>query len=162
MSTILNGCTTTRIFCRPNCPPGRRTKPSNRVMFATKEEAVAAGYRSCRVCLPTEGGVGSMEAKDSALIHHWHRHSDGGNREPRAVAFAREVFPQTQVLRPKAVDRTVRELDVDLSGKYGQPAPLWGRMEVGELPGLRDLQGATQTPSSTTPPWGHSGSRDSM
>ena len=49
---IINGCTTTRIFCRPNCPPGRRTKMENRVRFASAEEASAAGFRPCRVCKP--------------------------------------------------------------------------------------------------------------
>ena len=59
----LNGCTTTHIFCRPNCPPGRRTKPFNRVTFSSEEEAVANGYRPCRVCLPTEGEPGPWRPK---------------------------------------------------------------------------------------------------
>lgn len=49
---MLNGCRTTRIYCRENCPPGRRTKPENRVRFAGEAEAVAAGYRACKVCRP--------------------------------------------------------------------------------------------------------------
>ncbi|HLF70545.1 MAG TPA: Ada metal-binding domain-containing protein [Dehalococcoidia bacterium] len=49
---MLNGCTTTKIYCRENCPPGRRTKPSNRVSFASEAEAQAAGYRVCKVCHP--------------------------------------------------------------------------------------------------------------
>ena len=53
---IINGCTTTRIFCRPNCPPGRRTKMGNRVRFASAEEAYAAGFRPCRD-LQTFGGI---------------------------------------------------------------------------------------------------------
>ena len=60
---ITNGCTTTRIFCRPNCPPGRRTKAENRVRFASAEEAYAAGFRPCRVCKPSEGFPGPWRPK---------------------------------------------------------------------------------------------------
>jgi methylphosphotriester-DNA--protein-cysteine methyltransferase len=49
---MLNGCRTTRIYCLPGCPPGRRTLPRNRVGFASEVEAQAAGYRACRVCRP--------------------------------------------------------------------------------------------------------------
>ncbi|MSQ13072.1 MAG: hypothetical protein EXR47_02805 [Dehalococcoidia bacterium] len=38
--------------------PGRRTKPENRVFFATREVARAAGYRACKVCRPDEGEYG--------------------------------------------------------------------------------------------------------
>ena len=49
---IINGCRTTKIYCRPGCPPGRRTKPENRVHFRSQEEARANGYRACKVCKP--------------------------------------------------------------------------------------------------------------
>ena len=49
---MLNGCRTTHIFCRENCPSGRRTKPENRVRFANEAAALAAGYRACKVCRP--------------------------------------------------------------------------------------------------------------
>ena len=61
--TTLNGCATTRIFCRPNCPPGRRTKPENRVHFANEEDAFAAGFRPCLVCEPMEGPPGPWRPK---------------------------------------------------------------------------------------------------
>ncbi len=60
---MFSGCTTTKIFCRPNCPPGRRTKPEHSVSFASIEEAVKAGYRACKVCLPTEGPPGPWAPK---------------------------------------------------------------------------------------------------
>ncbi|MBT4125619.1 MAG: hypothetical protein HOJ22_00360 [Chloroflexi bacterium] len=53
MNSPINGCTTTKIFCRPDCPPGRRTKPSNRVHFQSVNEAEAHGFRACKVCKPT-------------------------------------------------------------------------------------------------------------
>lgn len=59
----VNACRTTRIYCRPNCPPGRRTKPENRVFFATLEVARAAGYRACKVCHPDEGEYEEWRAK---------------------------------------------------------------------------------------------------
>jgi AraC family transcriptional regulator of adaptative response / DNA-3-methyladenine glycosylase II len=51
---LLNGCRTTRIYCREDCPPGRRTLPKNRVRFASQAEAIAAGYRACKVCNPDQ------------------------------------------------------------------------------------------------------------
>ncbi|MCH7621282.1 MAG: hypothetical protein IH870_05230 [Chloroflexi bacterium] len=59
----LNGCTTTRIFCRPNCPPGRRTKPEHRVVFKNAETAIAATYRPCLVCQPLLGPPGPWRPK---------------------------------------------------------------------------------------------------
>ena len=52
--TVIHGCRTTKIYCRPDCPPGRRTKPENRVYFQSVEEARANGYRACKVCRPDE------------------------------------------------------------------------------------------------------------
>lgn len=48
----INGCRTTRIYCRPGCSPGQRTRPENRVRFASREDARRNGYRACRVCKP--------------------------------------------------------------------------------------------------------------
>ncbi len=50
--SIINGCRTTKIYCRPGCPAGRRTKPVNRVHFNSPEEARANGYRACKICKP--------------------------------------------------------------------------------------------------------------
>ncbi len=52
--TVIHGCRTTKIYCRPDCPPGRRTKPENRVYFQSVEEARTNGYRACKVCRPDE------------------------------------------------------------------------------------------------------------
>ncbi len=60
---MFNGCTTTHIFCRPDCPPGRRTKPEHRVRFESARQASAAGYRPCRVCEPENGAPGPWMAK---------------------------------------------------------------------------------------------------
>lgn len=51
------GCTTTRIYCRPNCPPGRRVLSPHRVVFASAEAARAAGYRPCKVCRPDDASL---------------------------------------------------------------------------------------------------------
>ena len=60
---IINGCKTTMIYCRPNCPPGRRTRPENRVEFASFRAAMDAGYRACKVCKPEVGVYGPWTPK---------------------------------------------------------------------------------------------------
>lgn len=52
VATTINGCRTTHIYCRPDCPAGRRTRPENRVHFQSREDAIARGYRACKVCKP--------------------------------------------------------------------------------------------------------------
>ena len=48
----ITGCRTTKIYCLPGCPPGRRTKPENRVHFKSRDEARSKGFRACKVCKP--------------------------------------------------------------------------------------------------------------
>jgi len=43
-----------KIYGRLNCASGKRMKRENRVFFASKAEALAAGYRPCGHCLHTE------------------------------------------------------------------------------------------------------------
>jgi O-6-methylguanine DNA methyltransferase len=43
---------TTRIVCHATCRNARRIRPDNRRPFRSVREAVAAGYRPCRVCRP--------------------------------------------------------------------------------------------------------------
>ena len=43
---------TTGIFCRPTCP-ARKPRPENVEFAATVKDALALGYRPCRVCHPT-------------------------------------------------------------------------------------------------------------
>jgi O-6-methylguanine DNA methyltransferase len=50
----ISGCRTTKIYCRSGCPPGRRTKPENRVYFKSRKEARQSGYRACKVCKPDD------------------------------------------------------------------------------------------------------------
>lgn len=46
---------TTRIYCKPSCP-ARRPLRENVEFFWTGDEAVAAGYRACKRCLPDDVG----------------------------------------------------------------------------------------------------------
>jgi O-6-methylguanine DNA methyltransferase len=48
----LLGSGTTRIVCWPTCRNARRIRPEHRVGFRSLRDAVAAGYRPCRVCRP--------------------------------------------------------------------------------------------------------------
>lgn len=56
-SAVIEGCRTTKIYCRPDCPAGRHMKPENRVVFQSSKEARANGYRSCKICKPDEPRV---------------------------------------------------------------------------------------------------------
>jgi methylphosphotriester-DNA--protein-cysteine methyltransferase len=43
-----------KIFGRLDCPSGKRkAHQKNRVFFLTWDDAIAAGYRPCKVCKPT-------------------------------------------------------------------------------------------------------------
>src|SRR5262252_4060220 len=44
---------TTGVFCRPSCP-SRRPRRENVSFFDSPAEAVAAGFRACRRCLPDQ------------------------------------------------------------------------------------------------------------
>ena len=46
------GSDSTRIYCYPSCRHARRTMSKHEVTFRSAEDAVAAGYRPCRVCRP--------------------------------------------------------------------------------------------------------------
>ena len=61
------GCRTTHIYCRPDCPAGKRTKPENRVFFSSCEEARTNGYRPCKVCKPDTPETLLLKHYDSPL-----------------------------------------------------------------------------------------------
>ncbi|HEU4671682.1 MAG TPA: methylated-DNA--[protein]-cysteine S-methyltransferase [Candidatus Limnocylindrales bacterium] len=46
------GSDTTRIVCHPTCHHARRVQARHLVRFRSLPEAVAAGYRPCRICRP--------------------------------------------------------------------------------------------------------------
>lgn len=48
----LVGSDTTKITCLPTCRHARRVQPRHRVRFGSLAQALAAGYRPCRVCRP--------------------------------------------------------------------------------------------------------------
>lgn len=47
-----DGCSSTRIVCWPTCRTGRHMLERNRRSFRSLADAVAAGYRPCKVCRP--------------------------------------------------------------------------------------------------------------
>lgn len=47
-----HGSDTTHIFCYPTCQHAKRITEEHRVAFKSGAEAVAAGYRPCKVCRP--------------------------------------------------------------------------------------------------------------
>ena len=54
------GVRSTGIFCRPSCP-ARKPHPRQLVFFATPDDAMEAGFRACRRCLPTQPAGTSPE-----------------------------------------------------------------------------------------------------
>ncbi|ABL72303.1 bifunctional DNA-binding transcriptional regulator/O6-methylguanine-DNA methyltransferase Ada [Paracoccus denitrificans] len=55
---------TTGVYCRPSCP-SRRAKPQNVTLYASPDQAEAAGFRPCRRCNPR--GASAAEA-NAALV----------------------------------------------------------------------------------------------
>ena len=67
---------TTRIFCRPSCP-ARTAKPENMIFFADAEQAQAAGFRACKLCLPIDPRLGDpMVTRMSDMADHIARLAD--------------------------------------------------------------------------------------
>ena len=60
---VFNAAVTTGIVCRPNCPPGRRTKLENRKYFSSLNDAYDEGFRDCLVCKPSKGPPGPWISK---------------------------------------------------------------------------------------------------
>jgi O-6-methylguanine DNA methyltransferase len=52
------GSNTTHIFCFPTCRHARRVTDLHRVVFHSESEAVASGYRPCKVCRPAAIAAG--------------------------------------------------------------------------------------------------------
>ena len=48
------GSDTTRIFCFPTCRQAKRISVGHRVIFPAEREALAAGYRPCKLCRPLQ------------------------------------------------------------------------------------------------------------
>ncbi len=51
------GSDSTNIYCYPTCRHARRTMEKHTARFRSADDAVAAGYRACRVCRPLEAAV---------------------------------------------------------------------------------------------------------
>jgi O-6-methylguanine DNA methyltransferase len=51
------GSDTTGAVCLPTCRHARRITPAHRVPFRSLSAALAAGYRTCRVCRPGSGAI---------------------------------------------------------------------------------------------------------
>ena len=58
---------TTGIFCRTTCP-ARKPKPENVRFYDTIHEAMAAGYRPCKICRPMES-ADHMPEDIASLLH---------------------------------------------------------------------------------------------
>jgi len=139
-STItLQGCRTTRIYCRLDCPAGKRMKPRNRVYFVSHEEARASGYRACKVCKPEgqdiEPETFFMDSYNSPLGTYTLVSSRRGVVcvEPEEEAETRLTRWRRDGIRLQRGDEhnaaLARELDAYFAGKlrrFTVPLDLWG------------------------------------
>jgi AraC family transcriptional regulator of adaptative response/methylated-DNA-[protein]-cysteine methyltransferase len=66
LGTFYVGVKTTAIFCLPTCR-ARKPKRENVEFFSTVKEALAHGYRSCKVCKPTENASQPPPEVEKAL-----------------------------------------------------------------------------------------------
>ncbi len=46
------GSSKSNVYHYPTCSAAKRIAASNRITFATKEEAAKRGYRPCKICKP--------------------------------------------------------------------------------------------------------------
>jgi methylated-DNA-[protein]-cysteine S-methyltransferase len=78
----IEGCRTTRIYCRVGCPAGKRMKAENRVKFSSREEARTKGFRPCKLCKPDNPDMGPevfyVDSYDSPLGRYVLVSSHGG------------------------------------------------------------------------------------
>jgi methylated-DNA-[protein]-cysteine S-methyltransferase len=107
----LTGCCTTGIYCLPDCVPGRRTLPKNRVAFASQEEAKATGYRACKVCKP-----------------------DGPNPEPETFSVATHGGPLGTYLLVSSERGLVLVEPLDEAEERGRLCR-WGRQGIRQAEG---------------------------
>ncbi|MFT3996533.1 MAG: bifunctional DNA-binding transcriptional regulator/O6-methylguanine-DNA methyltransferase Ada [Asticcacaulis sp.] len=108
------GVKTTGIYCRCTCA-SRRPKAENVRFFETVADAVAAGFRACRRCLPDEAGHRQRQAQMVADIC---REIETAEAEPSLEDMARRaglspfhfhrVFRTVTGLTPKAYARAHR------------------------------------------------------
>ncbi|MCH8199278.1 MAG: aminotransferase class III-fold pyridoxal phosphate-dependent enzyme [Chloroflexi bacterium] len=107
---MFNGCTTTRIFCRPDCPPGRRTKLEHRVRFASAHQALAAGYLGHSATLATTEVFDAFLSDDEGKAF-MHGPTFMGNPLACAIALKSiEVFQRDDYLaRIGTIERILNE-----------------------------------------------------
>lgn len=92
---------TTGVFCRPSC--GARTpRRENVSFFDAPDAAIAAGYRACKRCLPTEP---TAAERDAAMVRRLTRFIDEATTPPRLAELAAHVG-----LSPSHVHRTFAAL----------------------------------------------------
>ncbi len=69
------GVTSTRIFCRPSCP-SRRPRQDRFRVFATPNDAEAAGFRACLRCRPGKVGPTSAELAVQRALAYLDAHQE--------------------------------------------------------------------------------------
>ncbi|HEV2135872.1 MAG TPA: methylated-DNA--[protein]-cysteine S-methyltransferase [Terracidiphilus sp.] len=113
--------TTTGIFCRPACS-SRRPLRANTRFFATADQAIAAGFRACRICRPT------TEKSDSLRMLREHIERNVDRAVPlaelaRVVSLSpftvQRLFKREMGVSPLAYQRALRAGSLRASLKNG-------------------------------------------
>lgn len=106
------GVITTGVFCRPSCS-SRAAKPENLRFFPSNEAAMAAGFRPCKRCQPTEGLPGVARLVE--IAHHIEEHADESLPLASLAAIAglspsrlQRLFKQAFGVSPKAYQDAIR------------------------------------------------------
>lgn len=103
---------TTGIFCRPTCT-ARKPKRENVEFFATTDEAIAHGYRACKVCRPLEE-KGRMPESIASIVDELTRNPSLRLRDSDLAAFdiepsaVRRWFLKHRGMTFQAFQRTMR------------------------------------------------------
>ena len=142
--------TTTRIYCRPNCP-SRLARRANVEFHNTAADARAAGYRACMRCRPEvaedEGDSQKIAiAKTCASID---REAEGGQKKS-VKALAKDVgFTESHFCRifKKGTGMTVGEYRTSVSGKRSPTG------DIGVTGAQSQLLGEVQNPVVSNNPY---------
>jgi AraC family transcriptional regulator of adaptative response/methylated-DNA-[protein]-cysteine methyltransferase len=143
--------TTTSVFCRPTCP-SRRPRRDRVRFFDSASQAVAAGFRACKRCRPTdEGWVAVTTEAVSRVARYLERHVDEAVPLSRLAGVAglsashlQRVFTRTLGVSPRQFQaacragrfrqalRSGRDVTASLyEAGYGSPSRVYESMPTG-------------------------------
>ena len=98
--TFVYAVASTGVYCRPSCP-SRRPDRHRVTFFSSPEEAVAAGFRACRRCVPHL--IGGTQTEQ--LVEQVRQHLDGHFNEPATLASLSALVGMSPIRLQRAFTR---------------------------------------------------------